>query len=155
MMSAKRDEPEHEITRRLKTGEQLLIFCRAGVRRRRRRGALDRRGGRSRGGGTPPQGQTPRGSKQRDFERRVRSAVDVGVVGPICGFRIRRPSVLMRAGSVIRRAIVCPTERARSCERCQLEGKRMERIGLLSVCPVTLTTPGTRFSSSPMRARSG
>jgi hypothetical protein len=36
-----------------------------------------------------------------------------------------------------------------------LEGKRIERIGRLSVCPVTLTTPGTRFSSSPMRASSG
>ncbi len=58
-------------------------------------------------------------------------------------------SGLMRATS--RSLTAC----ARSCERCQLEGKRIERIGWLSVWPVTSIWPGWRCSSSAMRSNSG
>jgi hypothetical protein len=65
------------------------------------------------------------------------------------------PSARRRVGSVIDGAITFITDFARSVESSQLDGKRAVRIGLLSVCPVTTTGPGTLFSACATRAKVG
>ena len=47
------------------------------------------------------------------------------------------------------------TASARSCDRCQFDGKRSVRIGWLSVWPVISTGPGTGPAPAPMRSSSG
>ena len=81
-------------------------------------------------------------------------ARSAGVAFPPIGWESARPSAVTRVGSTVAASSAC-TASARSCDRCQFEGKRAERMGWLSVCPVTSTLPGIAASASAIRANSG
>src|SRR5207244_11961771 len=67
------------------------------------------------------------------------------------GSESAKPSARSRAGSFMSAAIRPTTDRARSVESSQFDGKRAVRIGWSSVCPVTSTAPGTLSSASATR----